>query len=98
MASSHPRCTPRLHYLGTVGEEPGTPQRKQHEIRSWCTERVVAARWPNRVRKCDSRMAVQYKENDNPYFTCSVARSQFGDRIVRALERQNWNPWSFDKC
>ena len=35
--------------------------------------------------KCDSRMAVQYKENDNPYFTCSVARSQFGDRICQSF-------------
>ncbi len=35
--------------------------------------------------KCGLRMAVQYKENNNPYFTCSAARCQLGDPLCQSF-------------
>jgi DNA invertase Pin-like site-specific DNA recombinase len=45
---------------------------------SLLTGRVVCA-------KCGRRMAVQHRERNNPYFTCSAARHQFGDPLCQSL-------------
>lgn len=35
--------------------------------------------------KCGLRMAIQYKENNNPYFTCTAARMQCGDPLCQSF-------------
>jgi len=42
--------------------------------------------------KCGLRMTVSYKENNNAYFTCSAARSQFGDRLCQAFGAKELEP------
>ena len=35
--------------------------------------------------KCGLHMAVSYKKNNNPYFTCGAARSQFGEPLCQSF-------------